>query len=94
MGKLTVYLDRIESLERDSEQRIAVLLFRMEAGVYQEWLVPLHFLPDGAREGDVLRLTFEPDPQEKAELKERIDHLMADLFDASEPAEDNGSPKA
>lgn len=81
MEKLTVYVDRIESLSPGSGERTAVLLFRMEAGVYQEWQVPLHLLPEGTQEGDVLRLFFEVDQEEKAALKEQIVSLMSDLFD-------------
>lgn len=88
MGKLTVYVDRIESLGQDSKERIAVLLFRMKAGTYQEWQVPLHLLPEGTQEGDVLRLLFEPDQQEKEALKERIVNRMSDLFEEPQVEEE------
>jgi hypothetical protein len=88
MEKLTVYVDRIETFEQSTGNQVAVLLLRLEEGVYREWHIPLSFLPDGTQEGDVLRVLFEPDQQEKAALKKRVESLMTELFDDKEAAED------
>lgn len=42
--------------------------------------VPLHLLPDGARVGDVLTMSFRSDPDEREERKKYISDLQRRLF--------------
>jgi hypothetical protein len=41
--------------------------------------VPVAWLPDGAKEGDVLRLSLEPDPEAAAELAGRVSRGLGRL---------------
>jgi hypothetical protein len=45
----------------------------------QRITVPAKFLPPGSREGDVLTLTFEEDPEETAAARERVSLLIDKL---------------
>lgn len=42
--------------------------------------VPLHLLPDGARVGDVLLLTFQQEPDEREQRRRHIADLQRRLF--------------
>lgn len=54
--EITVFLDRIEDLEDDSE--VAVFLLEEEEDEYREFVLPADFLPEGAGEGEYLKITI------------------------------------
>jgi hypothetical protein len=45
-----------------------------------ELIVPLAVLPPGTRDGDVLLIRFEQDPDARAERRQRIAELQEKLF--------------
>ncbi|MDR1944089.1 MAG: DUF3006 domain-containing protein [Synergistaceae bacterium] len=47
----------------------------------EPFFLPAHVLPDGAREGDWLRASFEIDSDKKNRALREIDDLYADLGD-------------
>ncbi len=59
-------LDRIES-------GMAVLVLDQGG---QELVIPIHLLPDGAREGDVYRIGLHPDEEEKLRRLNRVRSLQ------------------
>lgn len=71
---LTVTVDRIEVTERG--EPLAVLVF--DDG--QQLVLPVRALPQGTRDGSVLRLRFEPDPVTERERREVIRRLQQRLF--------------
>ena len=71
--RIHVSVDRIEG-------DIAVLLGR-EA---HRWLLPVELLPDGAKEGDVLVVTLETDPEETEARRRRIGGLQRSLRERTE----------
>lgn len=67
MMKATI--DRIEG-------KIAVLLVGDESTKLN---IPLSLLPEGCKEGDVLNISFERDPEATEQAKERVSGLMEKL---------------
>lgn len=67
-----LFVDRIE-------EGVAVLLG--ESPAMGELEVPVSLLPEGVGEGDFLRLSFEPDEEEKRAAKHAIQNLMDELGD-------------
>jgi len=65
-----ISLDRIE-------ENIAVLITREG----RQWLMSAEMLPEGAGEGDVLKVTMAVDPEETEELAGRIRDLQQRLLD-------------
>lgn len=70
MGAFKVTIDRIE-------EKTAVLLLRDEeaAKIY----IPLFLLPPESKEGDILNLSIESDPQATEAAKERVSDLLDKL---------------
>ncbi|MBI4494150.1 MAG: DUF3006 domain-containing protein [Chloroflexi bacterium] len=67
----------IDRFERDARgQRLAVLVFDDE----QQLVVPQTALPKDSRRGDVLVLTFAPDPEATRTRAERVARLQHELF--------------
>ena len=54
--EIVVFLDRIEELEDDSAT--AVFMLEEEEDEYREFVLPADFLPEGAGEGEYLKLTI------------------------------------
>jgi len=71
--RMHVSVDRIEG-------DIAVLLSR-EA---HRWLLPAELLPEGTKEGDVLAVTLEQDPEETESRRRRIGELQRRLRERTE----------
>jgi len=71
--RMHVSVDRIEG-------DIAVLLSR-EA---HRWLLPAELLPAGTKEGDVLVVTLEPDPEETESRRRSIGELQRRLRERTE----------
>ena len=67
MMKATI--DRIEG-------KIAVLLLGDESIKLN---IPISQLPDGCKEGDILNISFERDPEATSQAKERVSNLMEKL---------------
>jgi hypothetical protein len=63
-------IDRIEG-------DVAVLV--LDTGSPQTITVPSILIPDGCREGDIVRLTLEPDPEATRTGRERIAGTIARL---------------
>ncbi len=70
---ILVSLDRIE-------EKMGVLLAR--EGMM--WVVPIEYLPENCREGDVLEITFRRDPEETQALKDRVNDLQQRLLERTE----------
>jgi len=62
-------IDRVEG-------KLAVLLV---GGESTKLNVPLSLLPAGCKEGDVLNISFERDPEATGQAKERVTGLMEKL---------------
>lgn len=65
-----VIIDRIEG-------DLAVLVLHDDDGV--KFNVPVGLLPDGAKDGDHLTMSFVTDKASKESEKKRIDNLLAEL---------------
>lgn len=65
-----VIIDRIEG-------DLAVLVLSDDDGV--KFNVPVGLLPDGAKDGDHLEMSFVTDKASKETEKKRIDNLLAEL---------------
>ena len=65
-----VIIDRIEG-------DLAVLVLSDDDGV--KFNVPVALLPDGAKDGDHLEMSFVTDNASKESEKKRIDNLLAEL---------------
>ena len=52
---------------------------RLLTGDGEALTVPVSALPGGTREGDWLRASFEPDPEQKARARREIDDLYEAL---------------
>ena len=70
---ILVSLDRIE-------EKMGVLLAR--EGMM--WVVPIEYLPENCREGDVLEITFRRGPEETQALKDRVNDLQQRLLERTE----------
>jgi hypothetical protein len=70
MKNFKVTLDRIE-------ENIAVLLVREDEKIRIN--IPLAFLPEGSREGDILDIKIVRDVQETEAAKERVTNLLEEL---------------
>jgi len=70
---ILVSLDRIE-------EKMGVLLAR--EGMM--WVVPIEYLPENCREGDVLEITFRRDPEETQALIDRVNDLQQRLLERTE----------
>ena len=62
-------IDRVEG-------KLAVLLIGDESTKLN---IPLSLLPAGCKEGDVLNISFERDPEATGQAKERVSGLMEKL---------------
>jgi hypothetical protein len=58
------------------EDKIAVLLLGDENTKLN---IPLSQLPDGCKEGDILNVSFERDPEATSQARERVSGLMEKL---------------
>ncbi len=67
---MTAVIDRVEG-------ELAVLLMGEEGETRLN--VPLALLPEGCREGDILNISIERDPQATSLAKERVTGLMDKL---------------
>lgn len=75
---LIATVDEIE--ENEAGERLAVLVF--DDG--QQLVVPLDRLPDGTRDGSVLRLRFRLDRRAERRLRDEIRDLQRRLFGPEE----------
>ena len=78
------------------EKEILVSLDRIEEGIAvlvipegHMWLLPAEFLPEGAREGDVLDVILRRNPGETAKLAGRIHDLQQRLLDRTRERNEN-----
>lgn len=67
---MKVSIDRIEG-------KIAVLVTRADPS--RQIHLPVSLLPPGSREGDILILTLEADPEDTTAAKERVSGLIDKL---------------
>lgn len=77
---LIVFVDRIE-------EHIAVLIPSDDDEVQFE--LPLKYLPAGIKEGNMLRLRFEPAPEEEENARARIEKLQKELTADQDPDQMN-----
>lgn len=75
---LIATVDEIE--EGESGERLAVLVF--DDG--QQLVVPLERLPDGTRDGSVLRVRFRLDRRTERERRDEVRDLQRRLFGPEE----------
>ena len=74
--EIIVFLDRIEELEDDSAT--AVFLIEEDEDEYREFVLPADFLPEGAGEGEYLKLTISRELEKtQAALDEAKELLKA-----------------
>ncbi len=73
MDSYLVSLDRFEG-----ELAVLVTVDR------EVWHVPAGCLPEGVREGDVMRVSFERDEEETARLRDSIGDLQRRLLERTE----------
>jgi len=69
-GSTKVVVDRIEG-------DLAVLVLYEDDHV--KFNLPLHYLPEGVREGDHLQVSFAEDESSRQSEKNRIDDLLKEL---------------
>ncbi len=72
--EMSVFLDRIEELEDDSE--MAVFLLEEEDDEYREFVLPADFLPKGAGEGDYLKFTISREPEKTQAALDEAKELL------------------
>ncbi|MBX3278201.1 MAG: DUF3006 domain-containing protein [Acidobacteria bacterium] len=77
---LIVFVDRIE-------EHLAVLIPCDDDEVQLE--LPLKYLPPGIEEGSMLRLRFEPAPEEEEDARARIEKLQKELTSDQDPDQMN-----
>ena len=78
------------------EKKMVISLDRIEEGIAvlvtpdgHMWLLPVEYLPEGAREGDVLDVILRRNPGETEKLAGRVHDLQQRLLDRTR--ERNGS---
>ncbi|HUG15957.1 MAG TPA: DUF3006 domain-containing protein [Thermomicrobiales bacterium] len=74
---MTVTLLTVDAIDETADGGLVATLVT-DAG--ERVILPLALLPDGTREGDVVRMTLERDVDETAERRRRVVDLQKRLF--------------
>jgi len=67
----------VDEIGPDQDNRA---LARLVSDAGDQVTIPLRLLPEGTRVGDVLRVDFSPDPDERDIRRQRIAELQRRLF--------------